>query len=255
MLSSFVYGWLWPQYAPGGFADSRLLGAGFFLWIALIMFPLIRPRLRQSLGFLCLVLVACAIMTREFWLPRYASSLVLVVALCVGGGLALLAARKRRWAYMVVLAVTVLHLVGRPIYTGVGLAVFHWPSFRANFSGSPWFIANSPNPKTTPVETYPDWGADLYTVYPVRTDLGRTSVEPGHADFLLPLYGKHLSNQIRGSLDPAAVGESCVGLRNLVERSRRSVLIVDQTDRLAGKCALVCEMPRPWGCLAYKLAR
>jgi hypothetical protein len=233
---SFVRGWMWPNQLPYHFFDSRLLGIGCFFWITLITFPIICKKSNASLAFLVALLVVTELVIKDFWLPRYSVLLVLVVVLCVGGALARLATRGPHWAYATLLLVSILHLAGRPLYVGADVSMFGGFYARANFSDSHWFIARPP------IEIYPDWGADLLIVSPIPRD------------FVLPLYGKLLSNQIIGKLDPMALDGSCTSLRTLTEIPQRKVLVIDPTNRLAGKCSWVCEMPRPWGCMAQRLA-
>jgi hypothetical protein len=237
----FVRGWLWPDESLPLFFDSRLLAVGFFFWIALITFPVICRTFNRRLTFTLALFIAISLIVQDFMSPRYAMSLVLAVVLIVGGALAFFAAQGPRWAYAALLVATVLHLFGRPVYVGAGISMFDKFYYRANLSGSPWFIMSTAEPEKTPTEIYPDWGADLLIVYPVRNQ------------FVLPLYGKNLSNRIIGKVDPTSVGEPCAGLRSVAEETQRKLLVVDQTGRLTGKCSWICEMPRPWGCMAQRL--
>jgi hypothetical protein len=76
----------------------------------------------------------------------------------------------------------------------------------------------------------------------------------GDIKFVLPVHGTHLSNRIIGKLDPPSLADSYSAIRELEKRSKRRVIVVDQTGIAAGKCFRVCEMPRPWGCMAQRLA-
>jgi hypothetical protein len=240
-LTAFVRAWLWPGKLPSLFFDSRLLGIGFLPWIGLLTLPTIQRTADRQVSFFLLLFIAMGLITSDFWLPRYAFFLVLALVICVGGGLSLLAVRGPRLAYATILVVCVLHIVGRPLYAGAVISIANSFYHRANLSDSRWFINGLPDPEATP-EIYPDWKADLLIVYPVINK------------FVLPLYGTHLSNRIIGKLDPPLLDDSCSTIRELEKRSKRRVIVVDQTGIAAGKCFWVCEMPRPWGCMAQRLA-
>jgi hypothetical protein len=240
-LAAFVRGWLWPGELASIFFDSRLLGIGLLLWVGICILPSMLRAMNHQMKLFLLLLVAIGLMTMDFWLPRYAFSLVLVIVIYIGSGLRLLAVKGPRWAYAALLVICLLQLLGRPLYVGLAMSTFNSSYHHADLADSRWFINGSPDPAATP-EIYPDWGADLLIVYPVLNK------------FVLPLYGRHLSNRIIGKLDPATLGGSCGTIRQLEQGSRRRVIIVDQTGLTADKCSWVCEMPRPWGCMAQRLA-
>jgi hypothetical protein len=241
MLAAFGRGWLWPGKLLPIFFDSRLLGVGLLLWIGILIWPSMQRAMDRQIKLFLLLLSAIGFVTLDFWLPRYAYSLVLVVVIYVGGGLRLLAVNGPRWAYAGLVVVCLLQLLGRPLYVGLAISEFNSFYYHANLADSRWFISGPPDPTTTP-EIYPDWGADLLIVYPVRNES------------VLPLYGRHLSNRIIGKLDPATLSGSCDTIGQLAQGSPRTVLIVDQTGLTATKCSWICEMPRPWGCMAQRLA-
>jgi hypothetical protein len=240
-LTAFVRGWLWPGRLLPLFFDSRLLGVGFLLWIGIITLPFIQRAMDREVRFFLLLLITTGLITQNFWLPRFAFPLLLALIIGVGGDLPLLAVKGPRWLYAALLVICVLHILGRPLYVGLGMLSFNSSYHRVNLAGSRWFISGVPDPGALP-EIYPDWGADLLIVYPVINK------------FVLPLYGRHLSNRIIGKLDPATLSGSCGTIRQLEQSSRRKVLVVDQTGLASGQCSWICEMARPWGCMAQRLA-
>jgi hypothetical protein len=242
MLSNFAYAWLFPTGGQPLFFDSRFMGAGLFLWIGLIAFPVIRKRVNWDLGFILLLLIGTTLIVQDFWLPRYSFSLVLVILLCVGGALSRLATKGPHWAYATLFVLSVLHLIGRPVCVAAEISLFDRPYYRANLFDSPWFIQGPANVEAA-MAVYPDWNADLLIVYPMRP-----------FRFVLPLYGRHLSNQIIGKLEPSMLRDSCAPLRDLAGRSLRKVLVVDQSGRLGDECEWICELSGPSGCMAQRLA-
>jgi hypothetical protein len=154
-LAAFVRGWLWPGELLPMFFDSRLLGVGFLLWIGICIFPSMQRAMNQQMKLFLLLLIAIGVVTLDFWLPRYAISLVLVVVIYVGGGLRLLAVKGPRWAYAVVLVVCSLHLLDRPL--SVRLAMSNLNSFyhHTDLADSRWFINGSRDHGAT-LEIYPD---------------------------------------------------------------------------------------------------
>src|SRR5262249_42883632 len=93
---SFIRGWVWPYRLPMAFFDSRALGGGFLLWMSLLTLPILRKKINRDVGFVLLLLIVTSFIVQDFWLPRYSTSLDLVILICVGGALADLSVRGRR---------------------------------------------------------------------------------------------------------------------------------------------------------------
>ncbi|HEX9676862.1 MAG TPA: hypothetical protein VGA07_12885, partial [Anaerolineales bacterium] len=90
------------------------------------------------------------------------------------------------------------------------------------------------------VDIYPDLGEDLVIVRPVENG------------FMLPLYGRQLSNRIVGVLDDAQPDAQCA----VQPAGRPASLIIDQHSELpkaAPHCAWVCAYPGEELCLAGSL--
>jgi hypothetical protein len=70
--------------------------------------------------------------------------------------------------------------------------------------------------------------------------------------FLIPIYGRHLSNEVVATLTPEAIGPRCIGLRPLVA-AYPDLLFIDDQDR-AVDCGRACAISLPDGsCGAYRL--
>jgi hypothetical protein len=114
---------------------------------------------------------------------------------------------------------------------------------RANLSDSPLFIKSEVAPGV--VRLYPDLEADLQIARPVPNG------------FMLPLYGRQLSNEIVGIVTPDQVDETCVIHGASTDPSDRPALIVDQSGTLAqraDRCRWVCEVVEDGACLVGRLA-
>ena len=96
------------------------------------------------------------------------------------------------------------------------------------------------------IPLYPDLDADLQIVRPVKNG------------FVLPLYGRRLSNQIVGIATPGLVDETCTIQGASGDPLGRNTLIVDQSGTLtqsSAECEWVCEVILEGVCLAGKLTR
>lgn len=243
LLAGFRNGWLLAQDWPLNFYDSRDMGVGLMLWIALLTFPILDELVRRDLAFTLVVFVALAISVQDFWLPRWSMTLILVLALVVGGALTWFATRGPRLIATILTVAVLLHLA-RPIYDAYSMIERGSWYIRANLADSPLFIGSEIAPGVIPL--YPDLEADLQIVRPVKDG------------FILPLYGRRLSNQIVGIATPGQVDETCAILGASGDPSGRTALIVDQsrtlTQSVAG-CEWVCEVIQEGVCLAGRLAR
>lgn len=239
MLASFRRGWLWPPEWPRDFFDSRILGVGLLCWILWITLPLLDRIIDRTAGFLLLFLVALAILIQDFWLPRYSMTLILTLIIGIGGALAWLASNGPSWGYGLLMLAVFLHL-GRPVYDLYTMKQMGRGSIRVNIANSPLFIGGEISPGE--LKIYPDLHANLTVVHPLDNE------------FSLLLYGRDLSNQIVGTLEPSDVNANC--LLEQESKGERKSLIVDQQRRLAAisdACAWVCELSRDGRCLAGEL--
>jgi hypothetical protein len=230
---AFVAAWLLPTTWPFCFFDSRNLGGGLFLLFALCTLPFSLRRANVTTR----VLLACFVLTslggRDFWLPRYAYTLVLAISICSGLALSALLESRRTMSYAAAVAVLGLHLL-RP----------EWDIFRImrgdayprmNASASKLFVAG-----VFDIPVFPDVNAQLVVAHQIANG------------FALPLYGRKLTNSVLGSVSKEQIGAQCEGLRAF-ETKGPNVLVVDDGD-LTKDCARRCAIPNPRGrCLAYKL--
>jgi 4-amino-4-deoxy-L-arabinose transferase-like glycosyltransferase len=242
LLAGFRNGWLLSQDWPLNFYDGRDMGVGLLLWIVLFTFPFLDELMRRDTLFMLLVFVAIAFAVQDFWLPRWSMTLILALVLLVGGALAWFAANGPRPIAVILTLAVVLHL-GRPLYDAYSMIEKERWYIRANLSNSPLFINSEVAPGV--VQLYPDLDADLQIARPVPNG------------FVLPLYGRQLSNEIVGIVTPDQVDETCVIQGASTDPSDRQALIVDQSGALAQQahgCSWVCEVGEYGVCLAGRLA-
>ncbi len=239
LLASFRNGWLLPSEWPLNFYDGRTLGVGLLFWVAVFVLPVLDEFVRRDTAVLLVLFVGIALAIQDFWLPRWSMTLILAMVLTLGSSIAWFASNGPRWMSVILTLAVVLHL-GRPVYDAYSMIRMGRWYIRSDLIDSPLFIEAETAPGE--VELYPDMQADLWIVQPL--DNG----------FVLPLYGRKLSNRIVGTLDPAQVPGSC--LVDTSPISDRPSLIVDQKGRLQqieGRCHMVCEVPAGEGCLAGRL--
>ncbi len=232
---SFVAAWLWPDGLPSVFYDSRSLGGGWVLVVALCSLPTFvrsATRVERWLGVSCVIV---SLIARDFWYPRWSYTLVIAICVVIGRALSTWAGSPLRpWRYWLAFAVLILHLA-RPAYE---IWLVSHPGLggpRVDVAGiSGWFESG---PST--IEPMPDLDARFVILEYTR------------GGFLLPLYGRRLSNEVVYTVH-AAVGVRCDALRFLAARDP-SVLFVDDLDLTRG-CVRTCEVPAPWSsCRAWRL--
>jgi len=236
LLQGFVRAWLVPDRWPRDFFDSRTLGAGLLLWLALLTTPILGRALNRDTKFLLVAFTAITLLTQDFWLPRWSMTGVLALVLALGAALAWLGAHGPRPLWGLLLLAITLHL-GRPLFDIYSLRQ-SVPYVRADLAGSPLFIGEESAAGV--VDIYPDLDENLVIVRPVENG------------FMLPLYGRQLSNRIVGVLDDPQPDAQCA----MQPAGRSASLIIDQHSELskaAPHCAWVCVYPGPELCLAGSL--
>ena len=226
--------WLWPRSPHLWFFDSRNMGGGFVLPIALVLVPTF---LRTSTGlekWLCVTCLVISFLARDFWLPRWAYTIVVMLAVVIGRSAAELARSQGpgRWLFWFVTAALALHLA-RPEFDlrtiqrgGIGP--------RLNVSGSSKFITRSEG-----FEPYPDrhWKFVI--------------IEMNWNGFVVPLYGRRLTNEVLSTVRREQLGERCAGLRSIVAQHPDVLFIDDQN--LTQSCDRSCAYEVPGWCRAYKM--
>ena len=238
LIAAFRNGWLLSKEWPLNFYDGRDMGVGLLLWIALLTFPILDDVLRRDAVFMLVVFVAIAIGVQDFWLPRWSMTLVIALTLAVGGALAWSATKGPRVISILLTLAVILHL-GRPIYDAYNMIEKERWYIRANLADSPLFIDREKSPGVVPL--YPDLGADLHIVRPVTNG------------FVLPLYGRRLTNRIAEIVTPEQVAGRC---EIQAADEDRNTLIVDQRGALtqgSSGCEWICEVLQDGVCLAGKL--
>lgn len=238
LLQGFARAWLVPDRWPRDFYDSRTLGVGLLLWLALLTTPILGRALNRDTKFLCLAFIGVSLLSQDFWLPRWSMTGVLALVLVLGAALAWLGAHGPRLAWALLLTAVMLHL-GRPLFDIYSLRQ-SVPYVRADLAGSPLFIGEEEAAGV--VDIYPDLGEDFVIVRPVENG------------FMLPLYGRRLSNRIVGVLDDPQPDAACA----LQPVGVSAALIVDQHSELtkaAPRCAWICAYPGEELCLAGSLVQ
>jgi len=226
-----VAAWLVPANWPCCFFDSRHFGGGLFFITALLTLPLALKKANRETRVLLAAFVFASIGGKDFWLPRYAYTILLSICVCNGLAMSALLERNKQIPFYAMTAVMALHAL-RPewdvfrIHAGEG-----YP--RMNASNSSLYMKGGLD-----VPLYPDLGAQLVIAY-----------APGN-NFILPLYGRKLTNSVITSVPKAEIGPRCEGLRAYTERGP-NILVVDDED-LTKDCARTC-VASAGRCLAYRL--
>ena len=232
---NFFHAWLWPRRLPFAFYGSGFLGGGWVLVIAVALVPAFlrsATRFEKWLGVSC---VLVSVLARDFWYPRWSYTLVVAICMVIGRALPELARAPRgRWRFWIAGGLLVLHLA-RPEYDLWQLRRPTSVDPRLDVIGSPWFQNNR-----NALEPVPDVHARFVIIEYVRNG------------FLVPLYGRRLTNEVAYVIPPAVVGPRCAGLRFLAARDP-TALFVDELDHTRG-CERVCGVldRRGW-CRAWRL--
>ena len=227
---AFVDAWVWPRvWPPGGFFDSRHLGSGFVLWVAALLLPTFVRRAsvaEKSLAVTCLVV---SLLARDFWLPRYAYTLMILVVIIVARGMCEMVASRRGAPLFFVTTVILFAHYARPEFDVAMIPAYI--GARLNVTGSSAFKAGD-----GAFDPYPDANAKFVII-------GRTT-----DGFLLPLYGKSLTNEVVATVAVAELGENSRGLAH----DPPAVLFVDDSDATKD-CPRECALRNSWRCLAYRI--
>jgi hypothetical protein len=231
---SFVRGWLFSP-SVGGFYDSRNLGGGLVMAIALVASPwFVRRASRLEIGLVGLGL-ALSLLAGDFVHPRYAYGLCIALILVIARALPAMASSARtRTAFAVLCALLLAHGL-RPIHDAVQIATGRYGWNRLDVTGSPLFL-----PSARAMSPWPDVDGRVVIIgYPARF----------HE---VPIFGRGLSNQIVGVVDGPAVGADCGGLAHFVAADP-ATLFHDPGDTTRS-CARTCALASADGsCLAYRL--
>lgn len=233
--ANFVAGWVWPRGAPSAFYDSRSLGGGWVLVVALAVLPVFlrsATRFEKWLGVSCVIV---SVLARDFWYPRWSYTLIVALCMVIGRALPELArADRHRWRFWLAVGGLLLHLA-RPEYE---LWLVRQPGLggpRLDVLGSPWFQGGAAALAPMP---------DLHARFVI--------LEYTRDGFLVPLYGQRLTNEVVATIPRAHVGPRCEGLRQHVARDPQ-LRFIDDLDTTRG-CARTCALPDKWGpCRVWQL--
>lgn len=231
------HAWIWPYPGTLTFFDSRNLGGGCVLPAALAALPAFRRSATWLQLWLAVSCVLVSVVARDFWLPRWAYTVVIALTIVLGGALPELArsARRRdRWLFGVLAALLLVHLA-RPEFDLWQLRKHAGFGPRLNVTQSSRFRRGS-----NALDPYPDVNARFLII------------DVNWKGFLLPIYGQQLSNRVLGTMPAEAVGDRCVGLLLLVATNPDLLIIDDQNHTL--DCARTCVIMRTAkDCGAYRL--
>lgn len=233
---AFAGGWIWPRYWPlGGFFDSRNMGGGFVLIVALaLLIVFVRAASKAEL----LLVGACLLVSltaRDFFLPRYAYTFIIALCAVIGRAMSRLStgtdktARPLFWASAVALLLHMLRPEAELAMLDLGIGP------RVNVTRSPLF---RPGPDT--MEVMKDLDTKLVIV------------EYNQRLFTLPLYGTRLTNEVMTTVPKGEIGEGCSRLLSIVDKNPK-VLFIDDSNHTR-ECERECAATAPNGaCQAYRL--
>lgn len=229
-VRGWIGGWHWPI---GCFYDSRYSGAGLVFCLAVL---LLVPFLLRASRVERWLIVACAsisLLAHDFVHPRWSYTISLAVIMVIARVLPELA-RSRRWSRVFWAASAVLLLHGlRPEVDLMQVDTNVWTA-RLNVEGSPYI-----RPGQGLIQPFPDLHAHLVIV--------------GHAanGFVLPLFGKRITNEVIATVSKQDIGDHCANLLRLAANDPE-VLFVDDLG-LTKHCPRVCAIEVHHYCRAYRL--
>lgn len=231
--------WIWPLGRPLIFFASPNLGGGWVLVAALAALPTFvraAPRFDRWLVIVCVLVSLCA---RDFWLPRWAYSLVVALAIVLGRALPALAGSDRRRDRGLFWALTGLLLVhfARPELDLWQMQRGHGIGPRFNAASSPYF-QHGPGG----FDPYPDLHARFIII------------DCNWRGLKLPIFGPHLTNEVLYTIPANLVGERCAGLIPIVAANPTALFIDDQDH--TSDCDRECAVRRDAGhCGGYRYFR
>ncbi|TMQ24258.1 MAG: hypothetical protein E6J90_08475 [Deltaproteobacteria bacterium] len=229
--------WIWPSEHRLCFFDSRHLGGGWVLPAAIVALPAFLRAATRLETYLVIACVLVSLIARDFWLPRWAYTLVVALTLILGRALPALAGsprRRDRWLFGALTALLFVHLA-RPEFDLWQLRRRSGFAPRLNVTESSHFRRGH-----DAMDPYPDRHA-RFIILDVNAN-----------GFLIPIYGRHLTNEVVTTIPLDAIGDRCSNLRALVAADP-DLLFIDDQDR-AVDCSRACAIALPDGsCGAYRL--
>ncbi len=236
LVRAFFDGWVWhPDWPIGAFYHGQFMAAGLITIVALLLLPVfLRSSTRLERG-LVLGCVLASLASKDFALPRWGYEVTIALALIIGRSTALLAAsaRGRPW-FWAVCAVLIAHLL-RPEIDLVQYSQQYWISRRMDVGATPFFLHG-----TAEIRPYPDG--------PYRLAI----IERTGPNYVVQLYGRHLTNEVVGTVRATELGSRCSGLATLLA-TYPDVLFVDDQD-YTKDCNRTCAIQRGVGCKAFRIA-
>ena len=233
VVKGFIDGWVWHVDWPmGGFYTSKYMAAGLLFLLAVVLLPFAIKRLTRIEWWLLGGLGFVSFLTRDFGVPRYAYTIVLGLVLVLGRELSTLcSARRWRAVYWGAIGVVLLHLL-RPEVDYLQ-SRSNYVSPRMNVARSRSFLDSYEVP-----------------VFP-QTKSPLIIIETPGANFILPLYGRRLSNEILAEVRGATIGPRCEGLQPYVALVP-DVLFIDDSEFMKN-CSRECGLTVSGVCRGWSL--
>jgi hypothetical protein len=233
---NFYHAWVWPIWRdPLCFFDSRNLGGGWVLLAALAALPAFVRSATRFEKWLVIACVLVSLIARDFWLPRWAYTIVVATTVVLGRALPALASAgpRGRALFWLLTGVLFLHLL-RPEFDMRNTHARRGMGPRLDVAHSERFLGGPDS-----MEPYPDVHAQLVII------------DHNMKGFLLPLYGRRLTNEVLSTVLIPELGDACEGLRPIAE-AHPGVMFVDDYDE-TNECSRQCVLPGGNGtCLGYR---
>lgn len=233
---NFYHAWVWPIWRdPLCFFDSRNLGGGWVLLAALAALPAFVRSATRFEKWLVIACVIASLIARDFWLPRWAYTIVVAITVVLGRGLPALASAgpRSRALFGLLTGLLFLHLL-RPEIDMRNTHTWRGMGPRLDVADSSRFLGGADS-----MEPYPDLHAKLVIIDSPRKG------------FLLPLYGRRLTNEVLATVLVPDLGDACQGLRPIAE-AHPGVMFVDDNDE-TNECSRQCVLRNAHDeCLGYR---
>jgi hypothetical protein len=236
-LRNAYHAWVWPKWRdPVGFFDSRNLGGGWVLLAALAALPAFVRSATRFEKWLVVVCVVTSLIARDFWLPRYAYTIVVAITVILGRGLPALASSgpRARALFWLLVGLLFVHLLRPELDIRNVCRAPRGIAPRLNVAASKRFLGG-----VDAIQPYRDLHAQFVII------------EYNWNGFVLPIYGRHLTNEVLQTVPAGALGERCEGLRPIAD-ANPGVIFIDDSN-YTKECNRQCVLPGPkdW-CLGYR---
>lgn len=234
LMRGFWDGWVWHAEWPlSAFYSSRLLAAGLLFLLAIVVLPVFARRASRVEWWILGTGMLVSLLSKDFAVPRWGYTTMLAISLIVGRSLSTLADTPRwRGGFWVVLVILGAHLL-RPEFDLLQLRTRASVTPQMNVSASKHFVDGG-----WEVQPYPDHSYKFVIIQAPANN------------FILPLYGRRLRNEVLGSVLSANIGPRCTNLQWFT-LARPDVLYVDDLD-YTKNCPRECVISS-WYCRAWRI--